>query len=123
MHPRLPGSWSSRALRVAMSEADWERFEARVREVLPLVEGQTLARAQGEVLSELLDVAEVVEHPAPTVFDWMEWERRKTLRLLRISAELDDAAGRPVPGASGPLAWMDWEWRKALRLLRERSAI
>ena len=32
LHPLLPGQWTSKALRVAMSAEDWARFEALVRE-------------------------------------------------------------------------------------------
>jgi hypothetical protein len=77
LHPPLPEEWISKALRVAMSEADWARFEslvARYGEMAP-----TQARAQGLVISDLLHAA---PRPEPGPLDWMDWERRKTIRLL-----------------------------------------
>ena len=120
LHPRLPGRWSSRALRVAMAQSDWDRFEALVEGLHAAGGAETLARAHGEVLSHLLDAAAHAP-PAPGPLDWMDWERQKALRLLRVPADLDaDRSTLPDPG---PLDWMDWERRKALRLLRRRSAM
>ncbi len=53
LHPPLPEEWISKALRIAMSETDWRRFEALVdlfAEMSP-----TQARAQGLVISNLLN--------------------------------------------------------------------
>jgi hypothetical protein len=77
LHPLLPDEWTSKAVRVAMSEADWSRFEALVR-----ARGgheTTQARAYGATISQLMH-----EQPAPQPgpLDWMDWERRKALRLL-----------------------------------------
>jgi hypothetical protein len=80
LHPLLPEQWTSKALRVAMSQEDWARFEALVQSVAP--QAPTLARAQGVAISRLIDLAET-PHPAPGPLDWMDWERQKTLRLLR----------------------------------------
>ncbi len=62
-----------------MSEEDWGRLEALVRHY-----GQgapTQARAYGMALAQLIHSV-----PAPPVdpgpLDWMDWERRKTIRLL-----------------------------------------
>lgn len=77
LHPLLPQRWISRALRVAMSEADWERFEALVRGRAG--DEPTQARAYGVTISQLVQEA---PKPAPGPLDWMDWERRKTLRLL-----------------------------------------
>jgi hypothetical protein len=41
----------------------------------------TQARAQGMVLADLLHAVPQAE-PEPGPLDWMDWERRKTLRLL-----------------------------------------
>ena len=79
MHPPLPEEWISRALRVAMSGADWARFEALVARYAAMA--PTQARAQGMVLADLLHAAPQAE-PEPGPLDWMDWERRKTLRLL-----------------------------------------
>lgn len=62
-----------------MSEEDWSRFEALVRELAP--EAPTQARAFGQTLAHLVHAV-----PAPSLrtadLDWMDWERKKTLRLL-----------------------------------------
>lgn len=79
LYPPLPRQWTSKALRVAMSEEDWSRFEALVRRAA--VQAPTQARAQGVVISHLLDGA-VPPRPAPGPLDWLDWERQKTLRLL-----------------------------------------
>ena len=79
IHPLLPEQWVSKAVRVAMSEGDWSRFEALVGEVAP--DAPTQARAYGKTLSQLVHA---VPEPSPQVkpLEWMDWERRKTLRLL-----------------------------------------
>ena len=79
LHPRLPGEWVSKVLRVAMPESDWERFEALADACAPIA--PTQARANGVVLSSLLHSAPVPQ-TEPRPLDWMDWERRKTLRLL-----------------------------------------
>jgi hypothetical protein len=106
LHPALPEEWVSKALRVAMSESDWERFSALVDRFASV--SSTQARAHGLVISNLLNSAASAQ-PDPGPLDWMDWERRKTLRLLF----------QPDPG---PLDWMDWERRKTLRLLRPKSS-
>jgi len=75
----LPEEWISKALRVAMSESDWAHFESLVARYSPMA--PTHARAQGLVLSGLLRAVPRPE-PEPGPLDWMDWERRKTLRLL-----------------------------------------
>jgi hypothetical protein len=62
-----------------MSESDWAHFESLVARVAAMA--PTQARAHGLALSELLHTAARSE-PAPGPLDWMDWERRKTLRLL-----------------------------------------
>lgn len=81
MHPPLPEEWTSKPLRLAMSEADWGRLEALVGQLAP--HEPTKARAYGRALSVLMNSAglEVEIEPADPL-DWMDWERRKTLRLL-----------------------------------------
>jgi len=75
LHPPLPELWTSKALRVTMSEADWSLFES----LAPAA--PTRARAYGLALSILMHSANLP--PAePGPLDWMDWERRKTLRLL-----------------------------------------
>jgi alpha-galactosidase len=63
-----------------MSAEDWLRFEALV------VEASTgtpiLARAYGEAISRLMNAQ---HSPVPGPTHWMDWERRKTLRLLRAA--------------------------------------
>jgi hypothetical protein len=79
LHPLLPEEWISKALRVAMSESDWAHFETLVARYAAMV--PTQARAQGMVLSVLLHSVPRPD-PEPGPLDWMDWERRKTLRLL-----------------------------------------
>jgi hypothetical protein len=80
LHPALPGEWTSRAIRVAMADADWARFDALARDWASVEPGSTQARAYGLALAQLLQHAEPA---APGPLDWMDWERQKTLRLLR----------------------------------------
>jgi hypothetical protein len=80
LYPLLPEQWTSKALRVAMSAKDWARFEALVQSVSD--QAPTHARACGITLSHLMQHAPAAE-PAPGPLDWMDWERRKTLQLLR----------------------------------------
>jgi hypothetical protein len=79
LHPPLPEEWISKALRVAMSASDWAHFEALVSHYNAMAASQ--ARAHGLVLTELLHSVPRRE-PEPGPLDWMDWERRKTLRLL-----------------------------------------
>ena len=79
LHPILPQEWESRAIRVAMSEDDWSRLEALAREMAPAE--PTQARAIGATISHLMHAVPAPEH-SPGPLDWMDWERRKTLRLL-----------------------------------------
>jgi hypothetical protein len=53
LHPPLPEEWISKALRVAMSESDWERFSALVERFASMA--PTQARAQGLAISNLLN--------------------------------------------------------------------
>ena len=79
LHPPLPEEWISKVLRVAMSESDWNRLEALVARHGGAA--STQARAHGLVLSQLLHGLPLSKaEPGP--LDWMDWERRKTLRLL-----------------------------------------
>jgi hypothetical protein len=79
LHPPLPEEWVSKVVRVAMSESDWGRFEAMAHACAPIA--PTQARANGLVLSNLLHSAPV-PRTEPEPLDWMDWERRKGLRLL-----------------------------------------
>ncbi len=83
LHPLLPEQWTSKALRVAMSEEDWLRFEALVRSAM--TQAPTQARAHGVVLARLIDGADAAP-PAPGPLHWMDWERQKAQRLLRQRA-------------------------------------
>jgi hypothetical protein len=81
LHPLLPQQWTSKALRVAMSQADWARFEALVQAALPLA--PTLARAHGLVIARLVGrSATAGTAPAAGPLEWMDWERQKAQRLL-----------------------------------------
>jgi hypothetical protein len=79
LHPLLPEEWTSKAIRVTMSEADWNRLEALARSMAPAA--ATQARAYGLALSTLMHSAELPP-PEPGPLDWMDWERRKVMRLL-----------------------------------------
>jgi hypothetical protein len=79
LHPLLPEEWVSKVLRVAMSESDWARFEARAARFAAVA--PTQARAVGLLVSSLLHGVPTPEAEAGPL-DWMDWERRKTLRLL-----------------------------------------
>ncbi|SIO62956.1 hypothetical protein SAMN05444166_7199 [Singulisphaera sp. GP187] len=81
LYPRLPGEWTSRAVRVAMSSEDWARFDDLVRTAAS--SAPTQARAHGIAISQLIERPVAVDRPAPGPFDWMDWERQKTLKLLR----------------------------------------
>jgi hypothetical protein len=82
LHPLLPSHWMSKVLRVAMSREDWDRFDSLVRVTTSQTQPLTQARANGEALSRLMDdAASARKTPGP--LDWMDWERQKTLRLLR----------------------------------------
>jgi hypothetical protein len=105
MHPALPEEWTSKAVRVAMAQGDWDRFEALVSRFA--AKAPTRARAYGLALSNLLRTAAAAQ-PEARPMDWMDWEGRKTRQLLPSLG----------PGVEpGPLDWMDWERRKTLRLL------
>jgi hypothetical protein len=82
LHPLLPGHWTSKPIRVAMSHEDWDRFEDLVRTVMEQTRTPTEARANGLVVSRLMETA-AQTNAAPGPLDWMDWERQKTLRLLR----------------------------------------
>ena len=84
LHPLLPSHWTSKVVRVAMSENDWERFEDLVRHVAETVQSPTQARANGIVLSKLIESASR-ESVTPSPLEWMDWERQKILRLLRAA--------------------------------------
>ena len=80
LHPLLPEQWTSRALRVAMAAEDWSRFEALVRQTS--AGAPTQARAMGMTIAYLVH-AVPEPRPEPGPLEWLDWERRKTLRLLR----------------------------------------
>jgi hypothetical protein len=79
LHPPLPEEWTSKALRVTMSESDWARFESLARSFAHAA--PTQARAYGLALSTLVRSAHLPQQE-PGPLDWMDWERRKTVRLL-----------------------------------------
>jgi hypothetical protein len=65
-----------------MSQEDWAQFESLVRRVS--IQSPTQARANGLVISGLIEEATASHcRPDPGPLDWMDWERQKTLRLLR----------------------------------------
>lgn len=79
LHPPLPHEWTSKALRVTMSEADWARFDSLAGMLAPAA--PTQARAYGMALSALIHTTTLPQND-PGPLEWMDWERRKTLRLV-----------------------------------------
>jgi hypothetical protein len=75
LHPLLEVGWQSRALRVTMPAAFWDRFE-RLVSMFPAA---TLARSHGEAIAYLLRRAESESA------NWLDWDQQKQARLL-ISA-------------------------------------
>jgi hypothetical protein len=67
---------------MAMSEADWARFDALARTAAVQTQAPTMARAHGLVVSRLMETA-AQARSAPGPLDWMDWERQKALRLIR----------------------------------------
>jgi hypothetical protein len=65
-----------------MSESDWGRFESVAYALASAT--PTRARAYGLAVSTLMDSAGIPE-PSSGPLDWMDWELRKTLRLLRYA--------------------------------------
>ena len=98
----LPEEWVSKALRVAMSELDWERSSALGRSLRLRDSDSSTSPWACDI--KPVEIPPRSHQPDHGPLDWMDWERRKTLRLLL----------QPDPG---PLDWMDWERRKTLRLL------
>ncbi len=79
LHPELPEAWTSRAVRVAMSEEDWDRLEQLIQQVAR--DEPTQARALGAALSYLMHVDKERRHDRGNL-DWLDWERRKILKML-----------------------------------------
>jgi hypothetical protein len=79
LHPPLPEEWTSKALRVTMSEIDWARFESLASAFAHAA--STQARAYGLAISTLVQSANLPQQD-PGPLEWMDWERRKTVRLL-----------------------------------------
>jgi hypothetical protein len=62
-----------------MSEGDWTRFETLVREHAG--SEPTQARAYGATIAQLMRRTSTPQRTTGAL-DWMDWERRKALRLL-----------------------------------------
>jgi hypothetical protein len=76
LHPLLPENWISRAVRISMSDARWQQFDALIGKVKDF----TGARAAGQVLSQFIDAH---AKAAPTVH-WLDWEHEKAKRVLKF---------------------------------------
>ena len=76
MHPNLPKSWVSRAIRVSMPAAAWAVLDGLVARAAQ--ETETGARAVGQVLMALIG-ADAVTVSEP---HWLDFERQKAARLL-----------------------------------------
>lgn len=79
LHPPLPHDWTSKALRLTMSRADWAQFESLAGMLAPAA--STQARAYGMALSALIRTT-TLPQSEPSPLEWMDWERSKTLRLV-----------------------------------------
>jgi len=77
----LPDHWSSRSVRIALPESDWVALEMFARRYG--ADGSSGAVALGQAIHRLLETQRRSAEWSWGSSDWMEWERRKTLRLLR----------------------------------------
>jgi len=89
-HPRLPSGHASRSVRVAMSAADWRRFEELVRRAAAAGE-PTDARAHGAVIAGLMR-AVLGDAPLPEASaahssaEWLDWELERHRRATGLVA-------------------------------------
>ena len=87
LFPKLPGGLESRAIRIAMAAATWQRIDALMAEHA----SETRPRATGELIERLL--ANFENDSAPTDVatrsgpDWQVWQIRKERALLPSSSE------------------------------------
>ncbi len=91
LFPKLPTTFESRALRIAMTTPAWNRLDA----MTALRAHQTRPRALGEVLETLLAHFETaLAQPSPVVVqsqeptsgaNWQDWQIRKERALLPAS--------------------------------------
>lgn len=79
LHPRLPARWTSRVVRLAMSEADWAQFDSLMQQYRR--DGEPLAHSYGRAVAALVHLR---QPPASqdSPLDWLDWERLKSQRLL-----------------------------------------
>ena len=77
----LPDHWSSRSVRIALPESDWSALELFARHYG--ADGASGAMALGQAIHRLLESHRRTADWSWDSSDWMEWERRTTLRLLR----------------------------------------
>lgn len=77
----LPVNWSSRSVRIALPDSDWVVLEMLARRYG--AEGSSGSAALGQVIHRLLETQRRASDWSWDSSDWMEWERRKTLKLLR----------------------------------------
>lgn len=86
LFPRLPESFDSRVVRIAMTRPAWSRLDTMLAEDA----GATRPRAFGELLERMLarlDVASAISESAPSrgiesSEDWQDWQMRKERMLL-----------------------------------------
>lgn len=86
LFPRLPESFESRVVRIAMTRPAWSRLDTMLAEDA----GATRPRAFGELLERMLarlDVASAISESAPSrgiesSEDWQDWQMRKERMLL-----------------------------------------
>ena len=82
LHPLLPEQWTSQGS--ARDDVRGRLDPVRGAGALAGPRRPTQARAYGLALATLMHSANLPK-PEPGPLDWMDWERRKTLRLLLSS--------------------------------------
>lgn len=78
----LPENWSSRSVRIALPESDWAALEIFARRYG--ADATSGSVALGQAIHRLLEAHRNTVEWSWDSSDWMEWERRKTLKLLRL---------------------------------------
>lgn len=79
----LPTDWQGRSVRINLPAADWAYLDKLIIE--QGLESASMAMAMGRLVHELLEERRRTDEFRWSPDDWMEWERRKTLRLLRLA--------------------------------------
>jgi hypothetical protein len=84
LFPKLPASFESRAVRIAMTTPAWNLIDALMAQRAQ----ETRPRALGEVIETLLahfDTAAIQSDEPPADMDWQGWQIQKERALLPAS--------------------------------------